>query len=258
MKKFAQDGSRLFEVYMHTSKASGKSYIGITCTGIRSRLYSHESETRQGSMKPFHRALRRYGIEGFTTTVLAVCFGLEAANAFEIELIETYQTFGKGGYNATKGGEGTSGVAVTAARRKAISKQFKELVRTPEHKARISKALKGLKKPYMAALNAKKLGVPQDLVRKVASLDALDKARASWSGEKHKPESRRAMRDAKSYPIRITRPSGEIEIVRTTLGALAEQYGISTAALSQSIIVGRAIAKAGGLKGCRLERIPNI
>lgn len=249
--------SRVHEVYKHTNKLNGKSYIGLTCNGVRQRLYAHESATRSGSDLPFHRAIRRYGIEAFETTVMASCFGLAAAREVEQLLIKELGTFGRRGYNATAGGEGTKGTRPTKARRRQISKQFREMVRTPQHKLRISEALSGKPKTPEAikAQSAARRGVRQDLVRKAASLAALEMAKAVWEGSKHAPEAKQAMRDAKSKPIRILWPNGDSEVRITTLGALAEQYCISTAALSKSISVGRAIAKKCGLYGCALTRL---
>lgn len=253
MKLFARDGSRLYEVYIHTNKTNGKSYIGITCSGVRHRMYAHESCARLGSEKPFHRALRRYGAAGFETRVLASCFGLEAANEFEMLLIQEFGTFGRGGYNATLGGDGVRGLSPTKERRKQISKQFRELPRTAEHRRRISEALTGHAKPYMAELNRKRLlGTKQDLARKANSLAALAKAADAWRGSTHSESARKAMRASKAYSIKITRPSGDVEVLLATLGELAEQNGISKAALSKAIKLGRVIAKDCGLKGCML------
>lgn len=245
---------RLFEVYKHTNKISGKSYIGITCTGVRSRMYSHESAARLGSNLPFHRAIRRYGVDSFETMVLASCIGNEAACDVEKILIHEHGTFGKGGYNATLGGEGTSGTKITKARRKAISKQFKELVRTDQHKARISAALKGRDNSVAvaAAANAKR-GVPQDLVRKAASLAALEKARNAWLGGTQSEESKAAMRKSKSRAIVIEWPDGTKDERVTTLGAISEEYGMSTAGLSQAILKGRVIRYHKALRGCKLS-----
>lgn len=245
---------RLFEVYKHTNKINGKSYIGLTCSGVRGRLYSHESAARLGSQLPFHRAIRRYGIEAFETTVLASCFGQAAACQFEILLIKEFGTFGNGGYNATLGGEGASGTTITKARRKAISKQFKELVRTDQHKARISAALKGRDNSIAvaAAANAKR-GVPQDLVRKAASLAALEKARNAWLGGVQSPESRAAMRKSKSRAIVIEWPDGTKDERITTLSAISEEYGMSVPGLSMAIAKCRAIRYHKALSGCKLS-----
>lgn len=245
---------RLFEVYMHKNKTNGKAYIGQTVCGVFARLGSHESQAKHGSAYPFHKALRMHGRDAFVTSVLAVCDTLPEALRIEQELILEYGTFGKGGYNATIGGEGTAGVVPTKARRKAISKQMKELVRTDQHKARISAAMKGRCNPaaVAAAANAKR-GTKQDLVTKAASLAALAKAQEQWTGRTHSNDSKAAMRKTKSRPITITRPDGTKDRRITTLGALSEEYGMSTAGLSMAIAKGRIIRRHKPLSGCLLS-----
>lgn len=246
---------QVYEIYMHRNRKSGKAYIGQTMRGVRSRLYSHESAARHGSNLPFHRAIRRHGIEAFETVVLAVCFDAEAASEFERALIAEYKTFGKGGYNATLGGEGTAGTRISARRRREISRQFRSLKRTEQHRRRISDALKGRKMSpeWVEKIASQKRGVPQDLVRRASSLAALEKAQEAWLGSTHTAESKAAMRRTKSQPIRITRPDGAEEVVVTTLRALSEKHGITATALSIAIKKDRPIAKDCGLLGCRLE-----
>jgi hypothetical protein len=217
-------------------------------------MYAHESAARLDSSLPFHKAIRRYGIESFETTVLASCFGQAAACEFEVLLINEFGTFGKGGYNATLGGEGASGTTITKARRKAISKQFRELVRTDQHKSRISAALKGrdTSAAVAASANAKR-GVPQDLARKAGSLAALEKARDAWHGCSHSEDSKAAMRRSKSRAIVILWPDGTKDERVTTLGAISEEYGMSTAGLHQAISKGRIIRYHKALSGCQLS-----
>lgn len=246
---------QVYEIYMHRNRKNGKAYIGQTKRGVRNRLYCHESAARHGGQLPFQRAIRRHGIEAFETLVLAVCFDAEAASEFERALIAEYQTFGKGGYNATLGGEGTVGVRVTARRRREISRQFRNLKRTEQHRRRISEALRGHKKSpeWVEKVACQKRGVVQDLVRRASSLAALEKAQEAWLGSTHTAESKAAMRRTKSQPIRITRPDGVEEVVVTTLRALSEEHGITATALSTAIRKDRPIAKDCGLLGCRLE-----
>lgn len=245
--------TRAYEVYMHTNRTNGKAYIGITCNGIRTRLYSHESAARRGSRLPFHRAIKKYGIDAFDTSVLATCAGVSEATRLEQRFISQYKTFGRNGYNATEGGEGTKGVAISEDRRKAISMHFSALPRTDQHRQRISKALSGASKPYMAELNRARLaGKKQTEEVKAKSIAALEKAKSIWVGSQHTEKSKMAMRQAKSKQIAIYRPSGYVEIVETTLRALAQENEISASALSHAASNGQPIAKKCPLFGCVL------
>ena len=90
-------------IYKHTSKISGKSYIGYTSKTMEERLNGHISEMKGGSKYAFHNALRKYGADNFISTILHVCCSKDAAANAEIELIETYNSY-KGGYNMNMGG----------------------------------------------------------------------------------------------------------------------------------------------------------
>lgn len=247
-------GQRLFEIYIHRNKHNGKAYIGQTALGMRSRWHSHKSLMRNGSQLPFHRALRRYGVNAFDSQVLAVSWSYEDACEVEKQLIASYKTFGRSGYNATKGGEGSRGMRLSHSRRKEISRQFRELVRTPEHCARISDALRGRVpiSAVMAAAQAKR-GTQQDLVTRAKSLESLALALKQWGGCNHTNESKAAMRRAKSRDIEMRWPDGRVELRKTTLGAISEEFGISAPALSASIKHQRPIRYKSSLRGCVLR-----
>jgi len=92
-------------IYKHTSTKSGKSYIGMTCVGVKRRWVQHTSEARGGSNKHFHRAIKLYGEEEWEHTVLVDNISaLEEAQALERFYIEEQDTL-RNGYNLTEGGE---------------------------------------------------------------------------------------------------------------------------------------------------------
>lgn len=93
-----------YSVYIHTSNTSGKSYIGVAKHGIEKRMTYHLWEADRGSNFHFHRALRLYGEDDFTSGVLES--GLTETEAFECEqfYIAKYDTFCNG-YNMTEGGD---------------------------------------------------------------------------------------------------------------------------------------------------------
>jgi hypothetical protein len=49
--------------------------------------------------------MRKYGIENFSVEEIIEC-SPEEANFYEIFFIQYFNTYGKGGYNATRGGDG--------------------------------------------------------------------------------------------------------------------------------------------------------
>lgn len=249
--------AKTFEVYLHRCSVNGKGYVGITCRGVRQRLYCHESDARHGSEKPFHRAIRKHGIAAFETTIIASGLSREEAEAAEIAAIAKLGTFGRGGYNATTGGDGTRGAVISQERREAISRHFKSLPRSEQHRQRIAEALKGRPKPahVMEAARQAKLGKRQPKQVADNSRAALETAKAIWTGQRHTAESKAAMRAAKSGYLRIVRANGDSETLFTTISAIAQQSGISSAAICAAIRKARPIAKDGPLRGCTISKV---
>lgn len=245
-------GGKKYEVYLHRCRASGKGYVGITCRGVRQRLYSHESEARRGSQKPFARAIRKYGIDAFETTVLARGLSKAEAEDAEVHFIGKLNTFGSGGYNATRGGEGTAGVKLTQRRREQISEHFSKMPRTEQHRRRCSEALKGrfVRPETLEKMSVSRRGVPQSEEHAAKSRAALDRAKAAWTGMKQSGESKRKMRAAKARVIAISWPDGRCTLERTTYRDLAERHNISHSAIAAAVKAGRKIAKECGLQGC--------
>lgn len=100
-------------IYKHTSKTSGKSYIGLTKVGMSRRWNQHTHDARKGSRLHFHNAIRLYGENDWVHTILEE--GIESlikANELELQYIKEYNTF-EDGYNLTIGGDGASGVVWT-------------------------------------------------------------------------------------------------------------------------------------------------
>lgn len=90
---------------MHTNNISNNSYIGFTSREIDDRLYYHTNDAQNGSNLTFHCAIRKYGINEFTTRLLDETSTQEYAKALEKFYIKLHNTY-HDGYNMTKGGEG--------------------------------------------------------------------------------------------------------------------------------------------------------
>lgn len=104
----------IVNVYRITSP-SGKSYIGITKRSVRVRWSAHVSRARASRLNhPFLNAIRKYGSEAFTVTVLATEFTEQQAKDVEVMLIDLYCTQDRNhGYNLSPGGDydaGTGGL----------------------------------------------------------------------------------------------------------------------------------------------------
>ena len=128
-------------IYLLTNTVNGKQYVGQTRSKLHERWSGHCKSARRGSTAYLHNAIRKYGPEVFTHTVLEETTP-EEVNDREMYWIATLNTK-ESGYNMTDGGEsGWSYVNeylkthddVESARRKKL----KNRIFTEEHRARLS------------------------------------------------------------------------------------------------------------------------
>ena len=92
-------------IYKITNDINQKSYIGKTEYSIERRFKEHcsESERERSWNRPLYRAMRKYGIEHFSISLIEETDNTAEAEQYWISYFNTYKT----GYNATLGGEGT-------------------------------------------------------------------------------------------------------------------------------------------------------
>jgi group I intron endonuclease len=131
------EGFDVSVVYCATTP-SGKKYVGITKGSLKKRIREHKCCAKKGSQYPFHRAIRKYGIDSISWETLAD--GVSHADAKEIEK-QAIARMGLlvNGYNATVGGEGVSR-KWTDEQRAAMSRKKKEQFKDPELRKRISES----------------------------------------------------------------------------------------------------------------------
>ena len=97
-------------IYMYTSP-NGKSYIGKAKDFLKRKqqhINSSYNEKRHDYNYPFHKAIRKYGIENFKIEILKENLTEDEMNYYEdyyIESLKLYVKDGKG-YNIAKGGFG--------------------------------------------------------------------------------------------------------------------------------------------------------
>jgi len=104
-------------IYMAVSVPTSKLYFGITSKSLEVRAAQHLASSKSPRTR-FHKALRRYGKEGFQWYALGTASTLEEACTAERYLIEFFDTRNTElGYNGTRGGQGTPGRVVSEATR---------------------------------------------------------------------------------------------------------------------------------------------
>ena len=93
-------------IYKIENKLNQKVYIGKTVNTIKERWIEHIDEAKRGDNSLLHKAIRKYGENGFYVDFIEECSNDEL-NAKEIYYITLFQSYLEhNGYNMTLGGEG--------------------------------------------------------------------------------------------------------------------------------------------------------
>ena len=95
-------------IYKITNNINGKLYVGKTNNIIENRFQEHirDSRKQREENRPLYNAMNKYGIENFSIEKIEEC-DYSLVDEREKYWIEYYGSF-KNGYNATKGGDGSS------------------------------------------------------------------------------------------------------------------------------------------------------
>lgn len=206
----------MFICYEITSSETSKKYIGMTGRGASVRIAQHFRDAMSGSRLLLHKAIRKYGKETFSISVIRECETKEEAARLEVELIENLGTLNPGGYNMTIGGEGVVELCADGKRRKSESAKARHRdpdfkarhlagiirSRTPEVREKMSKAFKGRPMHPNAAkaiLEAKKTPEYREIAREAA--------KRTWSKPGYKEEWAKAklskhIQKAARFPMR--------------------------------------------------------
>lgn len=84
---------------------NGKSYIGKTYQCIYERIRGHLKDANIHKERPLYKAFNKYGLDYFSLEILGE-FPKGVLEEKEVEYIKMYDSYGRGGYNATLGGDG--------------------------------------------------------------------------------------------------------------------------------------------------------
>lgn len=122
-------------IYLIENNINGKGYVGKNSNKKLENLYF-------GSGIAIKRAIKKYGKENFTKSILQVCANEQELNEAEVFFIEKYKTFSNG-YNMTKGGEGKLGFIPTKEHReKQSNTQRLNYLTKPDYKKVLSEKAK--------------------------------------------------------------------------------------------------------------------
>ncbi len=145
------------QVYLISSTATAKQYIGKTEQLLQKRFNCHKCSARQMAQTPLHRAMRKYGIDTFSIESLGRFESPHILNLAEQLLILAFDAKVPNGYNRSDGVEGPSGTTVSVKTRKLQSLARLGKKQSPETIERRVAALRGRKRPKVGpAISAAK------------------------------------------------------------------------------------------------------
>jgi group I intron endonuclease len=127
---------RLFSLYVHTHRESGRKYVGQTCQTVEDRWRGHIDNARHGKGQKFGQAIRQFGPDAFHTEILEVVLGKTAANLSEKKWIDKLNCLFPHGFNLTRGGTGIA--YLTPEQRHEIA-LAREAAKSPEQRSEAAK-----------------------------------------------------------------------------------------------------------------------
>ncbi len=189
----------MIEIYCHTNRITGKSYVGQSCNGMEHRWKGHVKSAGKCDLL-FANAIRKHGPDAFDHALLEQHESQEDADEAEDFFIQYLGTMAPNGYNLRGGGShgrpseemrqkisaARKGRKLSEEHRRNMSAAQKGRKFSAEHRRNISEAHKGQKhseesrRKISAAAKGRKLS--EESRRKISS---------ARKGQKHSEEHRR-------------------------------------------------------------------
>ena len=194
-------------IYCYTNKVNGKKYIGQTVDFVKrhnSHICASYNKNNRAYKLPFHKAIRKYGIENFTVEILKEDLkDYEEMDYWECFYIIEFDTLANNqkGYNVASGGNNGNPLAgKTEEEMKILKKKFSDNSKkqwenkTDEEK---KKTLELLHK-YLCGENNPNWGKPlsdnaKEKLSKKAKERLKDKENNGMYGKHHSEETRQKM-----------------------------------------------------------------
>lgn len=183
----------IYYIYCIKNEINGKTYIG-----------QHKSkdvnDNYKGSGKRLKKSFKKYGLENFTKSILAITGTKENINILEKYFIALYKSEGKAEYNIAAGGDGGNG---DANRGKIRSLETRQKIReknlgkhlSDEHKKKISIGVKNSNRVFIASEETRKR-MSESHKGKKKSLEQIEKQRQRQLGTHRSEETRKRMSEA--------------------------------------------------------------
>lgn len=189
-------------IYCITNTVNGKRYVGQVSSdkSLSRRWIEHLGEARRGSTRPLHAAIRKYGSQGFSVSVLQNGVQTQQRlDELEVSWIVELNSLAPNGYNLTEGGLGKSGYKFSEESKQILkdlwaTESFREIQRTSRLKAwqsrerRIAQSQRAKTRKHS---NETKMKIAVSQVGREFSKDTKLKLRAVWTPERRKAQAER-------------------------------------------------------------------
>jgi hypothetical protein len=185
-----------YTVYMHINKTNNKKYVGITRVDPVKRWSNGNGYTKNNH---FHKAIEKYGWDGFEHEILFEKLTKNDARKKEAELILEHQSFNRNyGYNLTYGGE--CGDATTEETREKMRKANTGKHHSEETRQKIGKASAGRRHTEEARQKMSKVwsGVRRSKETRQKMSEARKGQQGTMLGKTHSLEARQKISNAMS------------------------------------------------------------
>lgn len=216
-------------VYKLQNKISGNIYIGIT-SSLKRRINEHCRDSKNGSCLPVHRAIRKYGLDSFSISILKRCCSWPDACEAERSMISHYDSFNNG-YNCTLGGDGRSGIPHSEETKQKISESMlgkNKYKHSPEHIAKHAASIRGRKHSEETKLKMR-LSSPRK------KLTPEHKLKISWIGKNHTEKSKNKISESKKDKRIYLFQSKDGTTIRCTRSEFCKNYGVHKSSISKLI-----------------------
>lgn len=138
-------------IYKVTNRVNNKIYIGKTVRGLLKRRKEHEKSIVHNNIcMPFHKALKKYGVENFDWEIIDSVITRQELCEKEKEWIKSLNSRDKNiGYNITEGGEDGDTISKHPNRDEIVRKISENNVyrKHPDKKLELSKKMSGKNNP---------------------------------------------------------------------------------------------------------------
>jgi len=184
-------------IYLARNIANGKRYVGKTRMSLAARIKEHVKRSRLGSQLCFHKAIRKYGVDGFSWSVLFNGTSETDLEAQEILFIQQMKSRVPSGYNMTDGGEGGLQRSVSAATREKLRAAQLGRLHTEESRRKMSQQRRGVPKSatHLTAMRSPeyKEKLRAKAIVRTHTIETKAKLSRLWLGRKHTEETKRKM-----------------------------------------------------------------